>query len=214
MPTQEDFMMALSIAQEAYASKEPGAQAERCGSAWEPSGEGPEGSGSVVVTFLGTPYVIQGPGGAVRYRHAPGEQEPALWEKIIVLHYFNRADGSPLAGTWISVKEIPDSRLYLPNFEKRAVRPLLGRFGGEPEAIRKPAEAIGGTGAELGDVSVTVPVFSRVPITLVFWKGDEEFEPRLQILFDRTIVNYLPTEDIILASQMLAFRLIGLAGRG
>jgi len=50
-----------------------------------------------------------------------------------------------------------------------------------------------------------------VPVTLVFWKGDEEFPPRLSILLDKSISHYLPTEDIVLASQMFALRLIGMA---
>jgi len=212
MPTQEDFLMALAIAQEEYKSKEPKQQAEQSGSLWVPSESGPKGSGSVELPFLSTTYVIQGPEGEVFYKKKGGK-EPALWEKIIVLHYFSTADGSPLTQKWISVKEIPDSRLYLPNFEKRAVSPLLGRFRNSPEEMLEAARALGGRKADVGDVSVTVPVFPRVPITVLFWKGDEEFPPRLQILFDQTIVRYLPTEDIILASQMLAFRLIGLASK-
>jgi hypothetical protein len=102
--------------------------------------------------------------------------------------------------------------LYLPNFEKRAVAPLLGRFGGNPEEILGPVQQLGGQQEELGDFAVTIPAFPRIPITLVFWKGDEEFEARLSILFDRSVLRYLPTEDIVLATQMMAYRLIGLAG--
>ncbi len=209
MPTEQDFLTALSIAQDEYKKMEPNSQLERSGSIRIP---GQDDSDHVELPFLGTHYVIRAPNGEVRYRD-PGEKEPALWERIIVLHYFTTADGSPLSQKWITVKEIPDSRLYLPNFEKRAVVPLLGRFGKQPEEIREPARKLGGRTADIGDISVTIPVFPRVPITLVIWKGDEEFPPRVNILFDEAIVNYLPTEDIILASQMLAFRLIGLAGK-
>ncbi len=212
MPNEQDFLMALSIAQDDFATKDPKQQAERSGSVWTPVGPEQEGSHRADLPFLGTPYVIQGPKGEVSYRE-PGEKEPALWEKIIVLHYFNTADGSPLSQKWITVKEIPNSRLYLPTFEKRAETPLLGRFGKQPEDIRDPARKLGGRKTNIGDVAVTIPVFPRVPITILFWKGDEEFDPRINILFDEAIENYLPTEDIILASQMLAFRLIGLAGR-
>ena len=77
----------------------------------------------------------------------------------------------------------------------------------------EPARALGGRRSELGDFSVTIPAFPCVPVTLVFWKKDEEFPERLTILFDGTVVNYLPTEDIILTAQMMAFRLIGMAGK-
>jgi hypothetical protein len=159
---------------------------------------------------LGTAYLIRSPAVDVSYKEEQ-EKEPALWEKILVLHYFSTSDGTPLAGEHISFKEVREAMLYLPNFEKRAVAPLLGRFGGSPEQILEPAQKLGGRKEALGDVSVTIPVFPRVPVTLVFWKRDEEFEARLTILFDRTVVRYLPTEDIVLSAQMLAYRLIGLA---
>ena len=208
----EDFEMAFAIAQQMYQEKDPIIQAEKSGSIWTDYGSSGEGVARAELPFLGTPYLIKGPEGDVCYKEDTGK-EPALWEKIIVLHYFTTSDGTPLSQKWISVKEIPDSRLYLTNFEKRAVTPLLGRFGNNPEKIWEPARKLGGRKADVGDVAFTLPVFPRVPITLQFWKADEEFPPRINILFDKTIIHYLPTEDIILASQMLTFRLIGLAGK-
>ncbi len=208
MPTREDFEMALALARQAFSELDPRDQAEKAGVQWLSAGT----SGSAEVRFLGIHYVIEGPEGEVRYREASGK-EPALWEKILILHYFNRANGSLPSVDHISFKEIRDGMLYLPTFEKRAVHPLLGRFGRRPAEILEPVQALGGREEALGDFSVTVPVFPRVPITLVFWEGDEEFPARLTILFDRTVTGYLPTEDIVLSSQMMAFRLIGLAGR-
>lgn len=208
MPTREDFEIALALACKDFGYRDPRRQAEKAGAAWKPK-TGGEG-GHAEVSFLGTSYQIHAPSGEVSYRE-PQEKEPALWEKILVLHYFNTADGTPLAGEPISFKEVREAMLYLPNFEKRAVAPLLGRFGSNPEQLLDPALALGGRREDLGDLSVTIPVFPRVPISLVFWKEDEEFEARLTILFDRTVVRYLPTEDIVLSAQMMAYRLIGMA---
>ena len=213
MPSEREFKIALGIARDQYRNVDPERQAERSGSLWSQGTSGGESATCrAELPFLGTPYVIEGPDGDVRYRDE-SDREPALWEKILLLHYFTTADGSPIVQKWITVKEIPDSRLYLPNFEKRAVAPLLGRFGGAPEQVVEPARKVGGRQTDVGDVAVTIPALPRVPLTLQFWKGDEEFPPRVNILFDESIVCYLPTEDIILTSQMLAFRLIGLAGK-
>jgi len=208
MPTREDFEIALALACKDLEQRDPRQQAEKAGVPWTPTGQG-EG-GYAEVPFLGTPYLIHSPAGDVHYREDLGK-EPALWEKILILHYFNSSDGTPMTNEHISFKEVREAMLYLPNFEKRAVAPLLGRFGGNPEKILGPSQHLGGQKEELGDFSVTIPVLPRVPITLVFWKKDEEFEARLTVLFDRTILRYLPTEDIVLAAQMMAFRLIGLA---
>jgi len=167
MPTKEDFEIALAIACEDFGQRDPSLQAEKAGVAWKPASGG-EG-GRAEVPFLATSYLIQGPAGDVSYKEDQGK-EPALWEKILVLHYFGTADGTAMAKDHISFKD-------------------------------------------MGDFAVTIPVFPRVPVTLVFWKQDEEFEARLTILFDRTVIRYLPTEDIVLSTQMMAYRLIGMAGR-
>jgi len=210
MPTKEDFEIAFAIARKDFGQRDPSLQADKAGVPWI-AASGEEG-GHAEVPFLATPYVIRGPAADVSYKEDPGK-EPALWEKILVLHYFSTSDGSPMAQEHISFKEVREAMLYVPTFEKRAVAPLLGRFGGNPEQILEPAQQLGGKKEDLGDFSVTIPVLPRVPITLVFWKQDEEFEARLSILFDRTVVRYLPTEDIVLSAQMMAYRLIGLAGR-
>ncbi len=210
MPTQEDFEIALALARKDLAQRDAARQAGLAGVPWTPATGGAEGYAEV--PFLGTPYLIRCPSGDVSYKD-DRDKEPALWEKILVLHYFSTSDGTPLAGDHISFKEVRDAMLYLPTFEKRAVAPLLGRFGGNPEEILEPSKRLGGRRDEPGDCSVTIPAFPRVPITLVFWKGDEEFEARLTILFNRTVVRYLPAEDIVLSTQMMAYRLIGMAGR-
>jgi hypothetical protein len=210
MPTKEDFEIALAIACKDFGKRDPSLQAEKAGVAWIKE-SGAEG-GHAEVPFLATPYVIRAPAAEVSYKEDQGK-EPALWEKILVLHYFSASDGSPMAQEHISFKEVREAMLYVPTFEKRAVAPLLGRFGANPEQILEPTRQLGGKKEDLGDFSVTIPVFPRVPITLVFWKQDEEFGARLSILFDRSVIRYLPTEDIVLSAQMMAYRLIGLAGR-
>lgn len=212
MPTREDFEQALDLAREAFRQRDPVRQAARAGAEWMPEPGGGPGKGRIQVSFLNTRYEVRAPEGDVEYAASEGTQkEPALWEKILVLHYLNQADGTPLAGRYISFKEIPDGRLYQPNFEKRAVAPLLAVFGSNPGEALLSGQALGGRQVELGDLAITVPVFPRVPVTVVFWEPDEEFPARVTLLFDRSISHYLPTEDMVLASQMLAFRLVGLA---
>ena len=55
------------------------------------------------------------------------------------------------------------------------------------------------------------PVLPRVPVQLIFWQGDEELPPESTILFDATISDYLPAEDIAVLSGMLVYRIISMA---
>lgn len=212
MPTREDFEQALDLAREAFRQRDPVRQAQRAGVTWSPDPGGGPGKGRMEVPFLHTRYHVYAPDGNVEYAAVEKTPKgPALWEKILVLHYLNQADGTPLTGRYISFKEIPDGRLYQPNFEKRAIQPLLVAFATNPREALLSGQALGGKPADVGDMAITVPVFPRVPVTVVFWESDEEFPARVTLLFDSSICHYLPTEDMVLASQMLAFRLVGLA---
>ena len=139
---------------------------------------------------------------------AEGKEEVSLRDKILILHYFTLAKGTPATNKIIAYKELPEGASYFPTFFKRAIKPLLDHFGSEPYRIVDVAAKLGGHKANYGDVAVTINAFSRVPITLVLWQGDDEFLPEGSILFDSTISDYLSTEDINVLCETIAWRLI------
>jgi hypothetical protein len=136
------------------------------------------------------------------------KQEVPIRDKILMLHYLTSAKGIPISNKLIAYKELPEGVSYFPTFAKRAIKPLLDNFGKEPHLLLDVAQKLGGNKAVYGDVAVTINAFSYVPITLVLWRGDEEFAPEGSILFDSTISDYLPTEDINVLCETIAWRLV------
>ena len=122
--------------------------------------------------------------------------------------------GTPLTKKIISYKELPDGSNYFPTFSLRAIKPILDHFGREPERLVDTAAKLGGYKVDYGDIAVTISAFPRVPITFVLWKGDEEFPPEGNILFDSTISDYLSTEDINVLCETIAWRLVKLLKAG
>lgn len=137
-----------------------------------------------------------------------------LRDKILLLHYLTQAKGTPASGVMISYKELPEGINYFPTFSKRAIKPLVDHFGGEPKRLMDIAGALGGRQADYGDMAVTVNAFSRVPITLVLWQGDEEFPPNGNIIFDSTVCDYLSTEDINVLCETIAWKLVRMLRAG
>ena len=131
-------------------------------------------------------------------------------EKLLVLHYLLTANGTPPSGKLITFRELPEGHVYYPTFLKRSVQPLLSTFGSEPGLLLPPAEKLGGKAVELGDLAVTLNAFPRVPVTIVVWKGDDEFAATGSILFDAGISNYLPTEDITILCETISWKLVRL----
>ncbi len=139
---------------------------------------------------------------------ADSTEEVPLREKVLILHYFTQAKGTPLSGELITFRELPEGKVYLPTFLKRTVKPLEDNFGKEPHRLVEVSEALGGIETDYGDTAVTLNPFSRVPLTIVLWHGDEEFEPKGNIIFDASITDYLSTEDITVVSEIIAWKLV------
>jgi hypothetical protein len=137
-----------------------------------------------------------------------GEVSLTPRDKLLILHYLNTADGSPSAGIPATFKELPDGIVYYPTYVKRAIKPLIDRFADNPEAMINAAGTLGGTKADAGEYSFRFAAFPRVNLTLTLWPGDEELPTEGNILFDSSITHFLPTEDITVLCEILAWKLV------
>jgi hypothetical protein len=131
-----------------------------------------------------------------------------LVTKIIILHYINSAVGSLPGVDKISYGDIPGLAGYLPVFEQRVARPLITAFGFDKHVFLETGVTMGGIKEDYGDASFTLHALPRIPITFILWEGDEEFQPSLKILFDPSIIGYLPLEDITIISKLASTRII------
>ncbi len=171
------------------------------------------GSGkAITLEYLNRAYRIALPD--VEISLADGEEGVPLRDRILLLHYLTQAKGTPPSGKMIAYKELPEGAVYFPTFFKRAIKPIVSHFGGEPHRLPDIAGVLGGVKADYGDVAVTIPAFPRVAITFVLWRGDEEFPPEGNIMFDSTIPDYLTTEDINVLCEIIAWRLVRQPGAG
>lgn len=161
---------------------------------------------AITIEYLNQWYLITLPD--VEISMMGKEEEVPLRDKILILHYLTQAKGIPLSNKVITYKELPEGGTYFPTFYQRTIRPLVNYFGNEPHRLLDMATILGGYEADYGDAAVTIDAFGRVPITLVLWKGDAEFAPEGNALFDSTISDYLPTEDIIVLCETIVWRLV------
>jgi len=196
------YGLALKIARDELAHTDIAGQCHRSGAQYFPDQK------AVTVEFVNQPYQISLPGGEVTM----AGREPPVAEKILVLHYFLQAKDVPLTNDLISFKELPEGSGYYPTFYARAIKPLVKQFGREPRRLAEVAAILGGRPASYGDVSVTIDGFRKVPVTLVLWRGDDEFPPEGNILLDSSISHYLPAEDIIFLCQTITWRLVKASG--
>ncbi|GAJ24463.1 unnamed protein product, partial [marine sediment metagenome] len=135
-------------------------------------------------------------------------EEVTIRDKLLILHYFTSAKGTPATNRLITFRELPEGSVYSPTFSKRTIKPLLDHFGKEPRLLVDAGEKLGGHKADYGDTAVTINAFNRVPLTIILWQGDDELAPQANVVFDANISDYLPTEDITVLCETITWRLI------
>jgi hypothetical protein len=95
----------------------------------------------------------------------------------------------------VSVKELKSAHFFTGPHELK-IQPLLDCYGNDLERFRKAAEGARGEVLDLADAAYMFQAFPKVPLYYLLWRGDEEFEPRLSILFDRSIEHHLAADAI------------------
>lgn len=161
---------------------------------------------TIIIQYLNQSYLITLP--HIEISLVDSAEKVPMRDSILMLHYFITAKGTPLASRLITFRELPEGNVYSPTFSQRTVKPLLDCFGREPNLLVEAGEKFGGYKADYGDTAVTINAFRRVPITIVLWRGDDEFAPQGSILFDVTISDYLTTEDITVLCETITWRLV------
>ena len=204
---QKHYRQAFQVACQEIQSLDPAVMAARSGACCHVRNDRKE----LTLVFFGDPYTITFPEIEIS---SSRRQTISLVTRIMLLHYMIRADGTEPGGDLIPYKEIPGGMAYSQVFERRAVDPLVSIFGQHPERFLRAGIALRGEQAAFGDVSFSLNVLPRVPITFVLWRGDEEFAPSIQVLFDRTIDRYLSLEDVVVLGEMTSKRLIARGSQG
>jgi hypothetical protein len=85
---------------------------------------------------------------------------------------------------------------------------LTKAFGDDPKRLLNAAETLNASVCDFGDASLRVQVLPRLPLTVMIWGGDEEFEARSSILFDETAASQLPLDALLMAVELAVKALI------
>lgn len=131
-----------------------------------------------------------------RYREGVWQRENDPLLTLATLVYLKNVDGIyPLGRDIVGTADLKQGSFFAGPHELRTAT-LLERFGGDPEGFRKTGRILDGHLLDMADAAIRLLPFPRLPLYYLLWTGDEEFEPRLKVLFDRTIEYFLPADAI------------------
>ncbi len=205
MPRVDDFLQALALAREKLSTRDPEEICRLAGAEWAAAAQG----GQIRLPFYTKQVAVTFPAGEVAYAGEAGTL--SLQEQGLILHYLLGVEDRPLAGELITFREIPSGEFYYQPFLNRALVPLVKTFGTDHASFLRAGAPLGGRTHALGDVALTFSPFPMTPLTLILWKGDEEFPPEGTILFDRTIKYFLSGEDIAFLAGSVVYKLMALS---
>jgi len=86
--------------------------------------------------------------------------------------------------------------------------PLERRFGEDIDGFRKAAEALGGIPLPMADAAYMLKAFPKIPVYILLWEQDEEFEARVSVLFDQSIEAHLAADAIWGLVSLITRRLL------
>ncbi|MFC1667359.1 DUF3786 domain-containing protein [Candidatus Omnitrophota bacterium] len=128
------------------------------------------------------------------------------YHKILILHYI--ANETKALSTerddLISFKEMGGGEVYFPAFRKRAIGPILKKYGDGPGAIFKRADFLNAERVDTGSAAISIKIFPKIKAQIILWAKDDEFDADCNMLFNRSTKKILPTEDVAVLGGIIA----------
>lgn len=153
-------------------------------------------SEDLVLSVLGRQLLVDRKGHALRGK--AGEEWQAVSNpllELLTLVYLLHAGPHCLSQDLISLHELKTAHFFQGPHELN-LDGLLLRFGRDLEGFGRAAESLGGERRNLADAAYRIAPFPKVPLYYLLWQGDEEFDPRVSVLFDRTVEKFLSADAL------------------
>ncbi|UCF89990.1 MAG: DUF3786 domain-containing protein [Desulfobacterales bacterium] len=116
--------------------------------------------------------------------------------ELVTLVYLIRVDAVyPLGRDIVGPQDLKEGHFFRGPHALQ-VAPLLQRYGHDIDGFKKTAAYLAGEPLDLADAAFRLRPFPRVPLYYLLWQGDEEFAPRISVLFERSIEKVLAADAI------------------
>ena len=149
--------------------------------------------------YVGTEYRINRRDGAIEYV-ADGEWKDCKeYTMVMTIYDFLCCSGQeilpPLTGQWqpvgrfVTAGSSPSTDSFVEKYARA--------FSGKVEEVKQACTCLGGKQTERlagADLTFEMPVLPDFSVLLQFWDGDEEFLPKILLLWDKVSLSYLHFE--------------------
>lgn len=149
------------------------------------------------ISLLNTEYTVNLPDRQIFSIQTGSEPTDAEFlEQLCILAYLINAQDLPPANKFVGPEHLPSGQFFFRGLHSLPTRKLEEAFGNSPEQLYEVSKKLDAKRSEFGDASIKLHALPRIPITIIIWRGDDEFEARASILFDETAGSQLPLDAL------------------
>jgi len=152
----------------------------------------------IYLTYLNTPCRISRTDGQIDELHDGGWAECRNFGTVMTVYDLlchHEGECAPvLSGQWCAVGNFVVTGVTDTGTFTKKMAALLD---GHTEELKAACEKLGGTFEKRmagADITCRIPVTDFFPVLLQFWEGDEEFPPKLMLLWDKNAMQFLHFE--------------------
>ncbi|MCP4117622.1 MAG: DUF3786 domain-containing protein [Desulfobacteraceae bacterium] len=117
---------------------------------------------------------------------------------LFIVHYLLNSKEIELSNEWISEKDIPGGTTFFRGPHEIPTNLISLRFNNNIDEFKKRCEQLHGIPLNMADAAYSFKITPRIPVAVLYWRGDDEFPAESKILYDKTIAEHLAS-DIIYA---------------
>ena len=117
---------------------------------------------------------------------------------LFIIHYLLTSKEIEITNEWISEKDIPGGTTFFRGPHEIPTNLISFRFNNNINEFKERCEQLHGSPLNMADAAYRFKITPRIPVAVLYWKGDDDFPAESKILYDRTIAEHLAS-DIVYA---------------
>ncbi len=115
---------------------------------------------------------------------------------LFLVYYLVNSKAIEVYNSWISEKDIVGGATFFRGPHEIPTNQIAMLYKDNLGDFRKACEHYNGIQINMGDAAYYFKITSRIPVAVLFWKGDEDFPPESKIMFDKSITEHLTTDIV------------------
>ncbi len=123
------------------------------------------------------------------------ETDDKLLELVSLVYFTGVNSFHSIGKDIVGIKDLKEAH-YFTGKHMLKLDPIVERYGYDIGGFKTAAEYLDGKPVDMGDSGFMLLPFPSIPLYYLFWAGDEEFEPKISVLFNRSIEKFFKAPEI------------------